>query len=345
MKPFKTGLIVGKFCPLHKGHQYLIETAQKSCERLVIISYTKPGYPGCEAQKRRVWLGKLYPETIRLVVDDEWLLDKSATSAFKYVPHDDADEETHRNFTAWLCHTVLGETVDVIFTSEDYGDGFAQVVSKYQRSPAKHICVDKARDAVPISGTQIRESPAQFRGYLSDIVFTSFIKKAVFLGGESTGKSILAETLAMRLGTEFAPEYGREIWEKKEGQLVFEDLLHIAQVQLKREAELSVSSREWLFCDTSPLTTLFYSGAMFGNVDPELDELSKTDYDVTFLCAPDFEFVQDGTRQGTAFRERQHQWYLNALTQRNVDYVLLGGSLDERIKLVLKTLDMKAGKI
>ncbi|MEP3891108.1 MAG: AAA family ATPase [Hellea sp.] len=339
MTSFKTGLIVGKFCPLHKGHQYLIETALKACERLVIISYAKPGYLGCETQKRRDWLEELYPETIRLVVDDNWLLDRG-TSLFKCVPHDDADEETHRYFTAWLCHSVLGETADAIFTSEDYGDGFARAVSEYQRSPAKHICVDKARDVVPISGTKIRENPAHNRGYLSDVVFRSFIKKAVFLGGESTGKSSLAEMLAARLGTQYAPEYGREIWEQKKGQLSFEDLLHIAQTQIKREASLLPTSRDWLFCDTSPLTTLFYSDSMFGKTDPELEKLSQLTYDVTFLCAPDFEFVQDGTRQGAAFRERQHQWYLSALKQRAIDYVLLKGPMEERLNVVLNTLEI-----
>lgn len=339
MTSFRTGLIVGKFCPLHKGHQFLIETAEKSCERLVIISYAKPEYTGCEVEKRRAWLEALYPKAIRLVVDDRWMLKNSSTSSFETVPHDDADEETHRHFTAWLCHTVLGETVDAIFTSEDYGHGFARAVSKYQSSPAKQICVDKARDRVPISGTEIRENPGQFRDYLSDIVFRSFIKKAVFLGGESTGKSSLAKTLASRLGTQFASEYGRELWEEKEGQLDFKDMLHIAQTQVKREAELSLTSKNWLFCDTSPLTTLFYSDALFNEVDPALVDLSKAAYDLTFLCAPDFEFVQDGTRQNAEFREQQHQWHLNILAERNIDFVELTGSPDERANNILKTLD------
>lgn len=267
------------------------------------------------------------------------MLTNSIGSNFGEVPHDDADEEVHRLFTAWLCHTVLGETVDAIFTSEDYGDGFARALSAYQSSPAKHICVDKARVKIPISGTDIRENPSQFRDYLSNIVLRSFTKKAVFLGGESTGKSSLAKALASRLGTQFVPEYGRELWEKQEGQLDFKDMLHIAQTQLKREAELSLISEGWLFCDTSPLTTMFYSDALFNEVDPALAELSKTAYDLTFLCAPDFEFVQDGTRQNAEFRDQQHRWCLNILAERNIDFVKLAGAPDERVSIVLKTLD------
>ena len=33
----KTGLILGKFAPLHKGHQFMIETALKEMDELVIL--------------------------------------------------------------------------------------------------------------------------------------------------------------------------------------------------------------------------------------------------------------------------------------------------------------------
>lgn len=338
MTTFKTGLIVGKFCPLHKGHEYLIETALEACERLVIISYTKPEYLGCEVEKRRAWLAELYPETVRLVVDDAWLVETKQTDRYERVPDNDTDEHIHRCFTAWLCHSVLGETVDAVFTSEDYGDGFAKVVADVQSAPVQHICVDKARLAVPISGTLIREDPSRYRAYLSDIVFDSFIKRAVFLGGESTGKSTLAKAVAAHLGTEYVPEYGRDLWEQKGGELVFEDMLHIAQTQIAREDAFARRSTDWLFCDTSPLTTAFYSQDMFGKTDPELDRLSMRNYNLTFLCAPDFEFVQDGTRQDAAFRARQHDWYLENLHDRQINFIELKGSLDNRLQDVLAAL-------
>jgi len=338
MTSFRTGLVVGKFCPLHKGHQYLIDTALEACERLVIISYANPGYSGCEVEKRRLWLDTLYPSAICLVVDDVWLWGHNHRQVFDHIPHDTVDESVHRHFTSWLCHTVLGETVEAIFTSEDYGDGFAHVMSEYQTAPAQHICVDKARKTVPVSGTLIRENPTKFRDYLSDVVFGSFIKRAVFFGGESTGKSTLAKMLAARLGTQFTAEYGRELWEQKDGQLVFEDMLHIGQTQIEREVALAPQSSEWLFCDTSPLTTAFYSQIMFGKIDPQLEALSMAYYDMTFLCVPDFDFVQDGTRQDADFRERQHEWYVKTLIDRNINFTELKGPLEHRIQVVLKTL-------
>jgi HTH-type transcriptional repressor of NAD biosynthesis genes len=340
MKRFNTGLIVGKFCPLHKGHEYLIETALKSCERVIIISYANPGYRGCGVDKRRLWLAKLYPEAIRLVVDDAWLAANPHANGFDHIPHDDEPENVHRYFSAWLSHTVLGETVDAVFTSEDYGDGFTRAVADYQFAPAQHICVDIARETVPISGTLVRQNLSRFRDYLSDVVFASFIKKAVFLGGESTGKTTLAKAVARRLGAQFVPEYGREIWEQKDGALVFEDMLHIAQTQIERERVLALQSTEWLFCDTSPLTTAFYSQSMFGKTSPKLEILSNRPYDITFLCNPDFRFVQDGTRQGVEFRERQHEWYVKALKDKNINFTELKGPLEKRIKAVLNSLEI-----
>ena len=33
----KIGFTIGKFAPFHKGHQYLIETALKEMDKLIVI--------------------------------------------------------------------------------------------------------------------------------------------------------------------------------------------------------------------------------------------------------------------------------------------------------------------
>ena len=38
----RVGLTLGKFAPLHRGHQYLIETALAETERLVVLIYDCP---------------------------------------------------------------------------------------------------------------------------------------------------------------------------------------------------------------------------------------------------------------------------------------------------------------
>jgi NadR type nicotinamide-nucleotide adenylyltransferase len=151
------------------------------------------------------------------------------------------------------------------------------------------------------------------------------------LGAESSGKSTLSRALAERLNTCWAAEYGRELWESKNGALVFEDLLHIAATQVERETAMSGDARVWLVCDTSPLTTWWYSHEMFGRADPRLTALADRPYHLVLLCAPDIPFEQDGTRRDAAHRARQHAWYLEQLARRGIDYVLVSGGVEQRV--------------
>lgn len=344
MKRFGTGLVVGKFCPLHRGHQYLLDRAQSECERLVVISYTKPEFPGCEPARRERWLADLYPDAERLVLDDARLAGQCAALglATTRLPHNDAPDDEHRGFVAWLLREVLRAEVDAVFTSESYGEGFAQALRRAQAAHGGagvvHVSVDAGRVAVPVSGTAVRADVHALRDRLDPVVYRDFVRRVAILGGESTGKSTLAILLAERMGTRHAAEYGRELWERKDGQLVHEDMLHIAQVQVAREEALAAAAHRFLICDTTPLTTLLYAQAMFGQADPALETLAERRYDEVLLCAPDTPFVQDGTRRDEAFRQWQHAWYLRELDARRVPYRLLTGAWQERLDGALDAL-------
>lgn len=344
MSGFSTGLVVGKFCPLHRGHQYLLDRAQAACERLVILSYTKPEMPGCEPEKRDRWLRELYPDAVRCVLDDARLVEACRRRGLPVVtlPDNDAPDDTQRRFVAWVLRHLLDTTVDAVFTSEAYGEGFAAALSAEQQArggpPVAHVMVDPERLAVPISGTAIRSDVHGARRYLAPEVYRDFVSRVAILGGESTGKSTLAVQLAARIGTIHAAEYGRELWEAKQGALVKGDLLHIAQTQVAREETLVLQANRYLICDTTPLTTALYSGVMFGEVVDELVALSGRAYDHVFLCSPDVPFVQDGTRRDEAFRLWQHEWYVRELGERGIAYRVLDGSWEARLEAALGSL-------
>jgi NadR type nicotinamide-nucleotide adenylyltransferase len=162
-------------------------------------------------------------------------------------------------------------------------------------------------------------------------VYASFVQRVCILGGESSGKSTLAEALASDFHTVHVPEYGRELWEHRNGTLTFEDLLHIGEQQIAAEENALMRANRFLFCDTSPLTTLFYSLHLFGRADPRLEQLADHQYDSVVLCGTDFTFVQDGTRQKASFRDDQHAWYIAELTRRNIPFLLVTGSIEERV--------------
>lgn len=327
-----TGLVVGKFCPLHKGHEALIDFAQARCDRLVILSYTKPEFADCPPGRRAAWLAALYPQTTRLVLDD------AALSAFaaanreppRVLPHNDAPAEDHRAFVAWVCRAMLELTVGRVFTSEDYGDGFADALARDFGHKVDHIVFDPARSGVPVTGTELRGDRDLHRTFLSEPVRRSLVRRVALIGGESTGKTMLAAALAADLGTCWVPEYGRELWEQRGGELQYADMLAIAHEQVAREDRARADAEGWLICDTTPLVTAFYSETLFGGIDTALEELAARRYDHLFLCAADFPFVQDGTRRDAAFRQRQNDWYRDRLDRAGVSYTVVSGSVADR---------------
>jgi NadR type nicotinamide-nucleotide adenylyltransferase len=345
-KPFRRGLVVGKFCPLHRGHMHLIQNALDACADVLVISYTKPEFAGLGRATREAWLREVFPGVRSLVVDDASLgrLCASRGLPLHRLPHNDEDAAVHREFTAWLCEAICETTVDAVFTSEDYGDGFALALSDYfvarrpGTAPVRHVCVDLPRAAVPISGTRIRDNVHFHRHFLHPAVYSSFVQRICLLGGESSGKTTLAKALAQRLDTAWVPEVGRERWEERGGALAYADMRLIAEDQVAREEVLVREARRWLVCDGSALTTVFYSLDGFGRVEPAVRRLAQRSYAFTFVCAPDFPFVQDGTRRDAGFRQRQHRWYCSVLEARGVPYVVLEGQVSQRMETVCRIL-------
>jgi NadR type nicotinamide-nucleotide adenylyltransferase len=343
-KAYRVGLIVGKFAPLHNGHVFVIQRAASVCEQVVIISYSSPELPGYGADRREAWLNACFPDATVLVVTPERLASWLSGSDVPTVPENDAADSDHREFVAILCNRVLNRQVDAVFTSEEYGDGFAaHLTESFRRTnrgspPVHHVLVDRQRREVPISATELRCNLWRHWEFLPTPVARTLVQRIALLGGESSGKTVLAARLAGKLDTAWVPEYGRELWEERGGVLAYEDLILIAREQVHREEEAVNTARRFLFCDTSPLTTLFYSLDMFGDAATELQLTAEREYPVTVLCAPDFPFVQDGTRRGEAFRQQQHLWYETQLADRGISYVTARGTLDERTRFLRRLL-------
>jgi len=317
----------------------LIDAALAACDTMLVIGYTKPGFPGYEPALRDGWIAQLYPQVQRLVVDEASLplLCRQRGITPLPFPADGAPDAEQRAFAAWLCLDVCGVEADAVFTSEDYGDGFAEALTQYFRvrtgraDPVTHVCVDPARTRIPISGTAIRRDPHAHRAFLDPRVYAHFVDRVCLLGGESSGKTTLAAALADHLGTVWVPEVGRTRWEAQGGRLDYSDMRAIAEDQLALEDRLALQAQRWLVCDGSALTTAFYSEHDYGAVDPALRAMAARPYAHTFVCAPDFPFVQDGTRRDAAFRATQHRWYLDKLNSAGVPYTVLHGLLAARI--------------
>ena len=153
MKPYKIGLVIGKFYPLHNGHNYLIETAFSLVDTLIIIICQRP----CESpngDQRFFWMREIYKnEQIKIkLIDDEY---------------DGEDSLLWAEMTlAWCKPIINGENIDVVCTSEKYGDNYCKYLGLLEGRRVVHYLVDLKRENVPISGTKIRSRPKETLHFL-----------------------------------------------------------------------------------------------------------------------------------------------------------------------------------
>ncbi|MCC2657184.1 MAG: ATPase [Panacagrimonas sp.] len=339
MKRFARGLVIGKFCPLHLGHELLIATALARCDEVLLLSYSRPEFAHCEPFERRRWFEARFAGHPAL----RWRVLDQADG----LPHNDDDPEAvHRRFCGDQCVTRFGCVPDAVFTSEAYGDGFAAALSEQFGRPVAHVMVDPARARIPISASRLRTDPFAHRAHVAPEVFASLVPRIGVLGGESSGKTTLARALAARLPrARCAQEYGRDRWVERGGRLDEGDLPPIAGAQVLREEQAARDEGcRLVIGDTTPLTTLFYCLEDFGRAPPGLIELANRHYDLLVLCEPDFDFVQDGTRRDDAFRARQHAWYLERLAPHADRVLRVGGPLEARVQAVARRLEIEASR-
>lgn len=157
--------------------------------------------------------------------------------------------------------------------------------------------------------------------------------RVAILGAESSGKSTLAAALATHYGTVWVPEYLREFVEMS-GRVPAEgDQFSIARTQMERENAAAGSATRFLFCDTTPMMTALYSRWYWGRVDAQLALLERRhDYAFTLVTAPDSPWEADGLqRESEEVRQTIHEQVLRMLDEREIPYLLVTGSLPQRM--------------
>jgi len=309
-KEFGLGVVIGKFLPPHRGHHFLIDTALSRCASVVVIICEKPSDP-VPGNLRQAWLQEMHPDADIRLIDDRY------------------DENDSR---VWAENTIgwLGRAPDVVFTSEHYGDAYAAHMN------CRHVMVDHQRQAVPCSGTMIREDPFAQWKHLSPPVRGWYAKRIVVLGAESTGTTTLAQALAEHFKTTWVAEYGREYsFEKQtrgESAWKTEEFLDIAQEQTRRENLAARDANRFLICDTNAFATTLWHRRYMGFDSEELSAVAKhCQADLYLLTGAEIPFVQDGLRDGESIRHKMHDEFITILQRQAVPWVLINGSLAERL--------------
>jgi NadR type nicotinamide-nucleotide adenylyltransferase len=171
------------------------------------------------------------------------------------------------------------------------------------------------------------------------------IKKIVFLGGPSTGKTTLCEALADELNSVTVSEYGRDYWlqHQVDRRLSPEQLLHIAETQNQWEDQAASKANEYLFCDTSAFTTWHFAMHYHQTALPELAQLATQcwqRYDLVVLCDDDIPYDDTWERSGDANRHEFQAFNLKYLKEHSIKYILASGDIKQRKQTVLKSLEL-----
>ena len=313
---FEHGLVLGKFYPLHVGHQHLVRTALQQCRRVTVQV-----------------LGATV-ETIPLEVRADWLREEHPT-AHVVAALDDAPVD-YGSDEAWAEHMaviegLLDAPVDAVFTSDEYGSELAD------RLGASWVQVDPGRVLHPVSGTAVRADPAALWWALAPSVRAWLTPRVVVLGAESTGSTTLAEALAGALGTEWVPEYGRLHSELRDGGLEAPwrsdefELIVDRQIGGEDAARRRVP-RPLLVCDTDVLATAVWHERYVGPAPEALWARAAGHRPVLYLLTGDeIPFVDDGMRDGEHLRHGMQQRFRDVLAAQPVPWTEVRGSVAERV--------------
>lgn len=176
--------------------------------------------------------------------------------------------------------------------------------------------------------------------------------KIVLFGPESTGKSWLAEQLAMHYQTVWAAEYARTYLETKKKYYDFygkgsdeictpDDILPIVIGQIAREDDLFPFAKNHLFfCDTNPLQTAVYVKHYYHSVYAWLESvIEQRTYDLYLLTNIDIKWQPDPLRDRPFERESMFQCFESFLINRKLPYQTITGTNENRLTCAVNAVN------
>lgn len=337
----KVGMYGGKFIPLHEGHMYSIARASSQVDKLyVVVSYEE------ERDKRLCEAGnfRYIPYQLR----QQWIL-----TAFRHMPNIEvlavADSDAEDLQTVWLegskrIKEAIPETITHIYSSEPSYDEWFKLC---YGDDVEHIVLDSIRKQYPISATQLRtEGVFKHWQMIPAIAKPYYTKKVAFVGTESCGKTTLVKNLAQLYNTEYVEEYGRTLSEKLGNGSDLMNEEHYKEIiyghKYHEHTQLAKANR-YLFIDSEAVVTQYYAQMYLGQEYDFIEGAirSQDDYDLYIYLEPDVAWVDDGLRtHGTqAIREENNVRLKKMFDERNIDYVTVNGTYEERLLKVMAILD------
>lgn len=320
MKKYSLGFVLGKFCPLHKGHMFLIDKALETCEKVYVVVDNIMDEV-ISVKKRIEWVRAQYPQI-------------EVFTQLRPLPQDPSETPDFWNIWRTTLLSILPHKPDAVFASEHYGQRLAKELS------ADFVEVDIERRNIPISATQIRNDLCKNWNYLSDAVKSDFQVSICIYGPESTGKSTLTKQLAEYFDACYVEEYAKEVIENNKGDIRYEDMEKIISGHHSKICLAAASLTPIFFVDTDAITSEIWSEELFGkktdNISYYIQNQNFTHY---LLLDVDIDWQDDIHR----FRPDNRVEFFNICRQRlelyHRPYTIISGKGNIRLQNAINVVN------
>jgi HTH-type transcriptional regulator, transcriptional repressor of NAD biosynthesis genes len=310
-----TGVVLGRFLPVHEGHRYLIEYARAYAGRVWVFVRVRADDP-IPWPVRRDWLTDLFPDVPLVAIEDGA----------------EPGETWQQISRRWTDRIRAHVSPDYLFAGADWVSPVAHLLE------AQYVPVD--RSAIPVSGTRVRADPWAWERYLPPSVRAWYLRRVCLIGPECTGKSTLAERLARHYGTVHVPEFARTWFGGPRFDWVPEIVSRIAHGQRTAQTVLARHATRTLFCDTDLLTVRLWSERLFGAAPDWVTAASEADdIDLYLLTAPDLPFTGSGELDRPAERAEFHARCERELIRLGRRYVPVAGDHEQRFASAVEAVD------
>lgn len=313
----KSGVVIGKFMPLHTGHIHMIEFAKNFIDDLTVLVDNLPnGLDTMTLEDRTAIVKKTFPHINVKAIDIPTYQDPSESPDF---------------WEFWRDCIVrnVGKKPDYIIGSMDYIKPLADVIG------CEFIMNDKARSHVPISATVIRNAIQHYlngdhedffkiKDFIPTVTNDYLTRDIYIVGGESTGKSTLAHNLANQLQTIYVNEYAIDYIGEHGRDLNEDDLLNIARGQLALQKTLRRESNLFCIHDTDLITSKIWYKKFFGVEHTNFDDLISIQQNGFYiLLKPTLKWVAEEYRYYEADVDRNwfHEEFKRQLNHYDKKYI------------------------
>ena len=314
-KAFAHAIVVGRFDPLHRGHQMLIDTARSLAATTTIVVNTAVGrVPGAT---RVAWCREL----------------ADAVALCAAPPPGEPHELAFWQHWAAAIRPLV-PTADVLVSSDREAWRLADVLG------VAFVLIDPDRLALPIAASEIRRDPRAAWDLLAPPARTHYATRVTLLGPEGSGKTTLARALAEALGTVWVPEQARVVAERRRGAPRIADFVQCADVQRALEQALARQCNRVLVSDTDARSLELWAERLFGTAPAGLVERAAACRPDLYVLAEPLAMENADAAARTAFARRCRE----KIAAAGIPWIVVGGSVDQRVSAVLKVLATAAAR-